>query len=122
MATRHLHWPLKLEMLQNMIKMVAVLSLGLLLGCNSTSRSNYASALLPAHRGESYLAPENTMAAYELAWKNGEKIIETDIHLTKDGQVVICHDLDTFRTSGNKSKLIIKDSTLAEIQKVDVGQ
>jgi len=104
-----------------MIKMITALSLAVLLGCNSTARTEYAKAHLPAHRGESYLAPENTMAAYSLAWKNGEKIVETDIQLTKDDQVVICHDLDTFRTSGNKTKLVIKDSTLAEIQKVDVG-
>ena len=76
---------------------------------------------LPAHRGESYLAPENTMASYALAWKNGERTVETDIQLTKDNQIVICHDPDTFRTSGNKTKLVIKDSTLADIQKVDVG-
>src|SRR5258705_13232193 len=61
------------------------------------------------------------MAAFGLAWKNGETIVETDIQLTKDGQVVICHDADTFRTSGNKTKLAIKDSTLEEIRKVDVG-
>ncbi len=110
-----------LGMLQTMLKLIAALPLLLLFGCTATSRLEYAKALLPAHRGESYLAPENTIAAYELAWKNGEKIIETDIHLTKDGQVVICHDLDTFRTSGEKKKLVIKDSTLAEIQKIDVG-
>src|SRR5688572_22227777 len=107
-------------MLQPMLKLIAALSLGLLLGCNSTAQHRYADAKLPAHRGESHDAPENTMAAYELAWKNGEKIIETDIHLTKDGHVVICHDVDTFRTSTEKRKLVIKDSTLAEIQKLDV--
>src|SRR6185436_9516801 len=92
-----------------------------LLACSAALGAEYGKALLPAHRGESYIAPENTMAAFELAWKNGETIVETDIHLTKDGQVVICHDADTFRTSGNKTKLVIKDSTLEEIRKVDVG-
>lgn len=109
------------EMLQNMIKMVAALSLGMLLGCSHPVGAEYAKARLPGHRGESYLAPENTMAAFALAWKNGEKVIETDIQLTKDGHVVICHDLDTYRTSGQKTKLVIKDATLSEIQKVDVG-
>jgi glycerophosphoryl diester phosphodiesterase len=108
-------------MLPIMMKLTLALFLALLLGCNSTTKPRYADALLPAHRGESHDAPENTMAAYELAWKNGEKIIETDIHLTKDGHVVICHDVDTFRTSTEKKKLVIKNSTLAEIQKLDVG-
>lgn len=108
-------------MLPDMIKLAVALSLGVLLGCNSPVKAEYATARLPAHRGESHLAPENTMAAYALTWKNGEKIIETDIQLTKDGHVVICHDLDTYRTSGQKTKLVIKDSTLEEIQKVDVG-
>ena len=74
-----------------------------------------------AHRGESFLAPENTMAAFNLAWSLGDEAVETDIRLTRDGQVVICHDADTFRISGNRRKVVIKDSTLAEIQSVDVG-
>ncbi len=108
-------------MLPAMLKLIAVFSLAVLLGCNSRLSTDYANVPLPAHRGESDLAPENTMASFALAWKNGEKIVETDIQLTKDGQVVICHDADTFRTSGQKTKLIIKDSTLAQIQSVDVG-
>jgi glycerophosphoryl diester phosphodiesterase len=80
-----------------------------------------AHPLVAAHRGEETLAPENTMASFELAWKKGDPAIELDIHLTKDGQVVVCHDADTFRTSGNKDKVVLKDATLAEIQKVDVG-
>lgn len=83
--------------------------------------TEYGKTLLAGHRGESFIAPENTMASYGLAWKNGDKAIETDIQLTKDGQVVICHDPDTYRTSGNKQKVVIKDATLAEVQKVDVG-
>jgi glycerophosphoryl diester phosphodiesterase len=77
--------------------------------------------LIVAHRGECYAAPENTMASFELAWKNHDAAIELDIHLTLDGKVVVCHDADTFRTSGNKTRVVLKSSTLAEIQKVDVG-
>lgn len=104
-----------------MATLMIALCFGLLLAPQAPAEFRYGKALLPAHRGESHLAPENTMAAYSLAWENGEKIIETDIHLTKDGQVVICHDFDTFRTSGKKTKLVIKNSTLEEIQRVDVG-
>lgn len=102
------------------MKILSILCL-VVLANEAAFAGEYGKALLPAHRGESYLAPENTMASFELAWKNGEKIVETDIHLTKDGQVVICHDADTFRTSGNKAKVVIKDSTLEEIRRVDMG-
>lgn len=77
--------------------------------------------LVVAHRGECFIAPENTLASFDLAWKKGDDAIELDIHLAKDGQVVVCHDADTFRTSGNKDKVVMKDATLADIQKVDVG-
>lgn len=77
--------------------------------------------LIVGHRGEPYIAPENTMASFNLAWKLGDPAVETDIHLTQDGKVVICHDADTYRTSGNKEKVVMKTSTLADIQKVDVG-
>ena len=108
-------------MLRVMNKTIAAMSLAVLLASNLPAKTEYSKAALAGHRGESDLAPENTMASFALAWKNGVKIVETDIHLTKDGQVVICHDADTYRTSGNKTKVIIKDSTLEEIQKVDVG-
>src|SRR2546430_12037572 len=97
------------------------LCIALILGSQALGGSEYGKAMLAGHRGESDLAPENTMASFALAWKNGVKIVETDIHLTKDGQVVICHDADTFRTSGNKMKVVIKDSALKEVQSVDVG-
>src|SRR5438552_7645817 len=103
----------------NMLKIIAVFTLSILL--NSQLIADYSNARLAGHRGESDLAPENTMASFALAWKNGVKIVETDIHLTKDGQVVICHDADTFRTSGNKTKVVIKDSMLKVVLSVDVG-
>lgn len=52
-----------------------------------------------AHRGASGYAPENTMAAFELAIKMGADAIETDVHLSKDGEVIIIHDEKLDRTS-----------------------
>jgi glycerophosphoryl diester phosphodiesterase len=77
--------------------------------------------LIIAHRGESYDAPENTMAAFDLAWQLGVPAIELDVHLTSDGQVILCHDYDTFRTTGEKMKLIIKDTPFKDLQNIDVG-
>ena len=53
-----------------------------------------------AHRGESADAPENTLAAFRLAWERKVSAIELDVHLTKDGRLAVCHDFDTKRTTG----------------------
>ena len=45
-----------------------------------------------AHRGASAYAPENTMEAFHLAAKKGADGIELDVHVTKDGEVVVTHD------------------------------
>src|SRR5439155_3091233 len=76
---------------------------------------------LGAHRGESHDAPENTMASFNLAWSRDDDACELDIHLTKDGKLIVCHDDDTERTSGKRVKLILKDHTLDELRDIDVG-
>jgi glycerophosphoryl diester phosphodiesterase len=72
-----------------------------------------------AHRGESSLAPENTLAAFHLAWQRGADAVELDVHLTADGHLAVCHDHDTQRTTGRK--LVIRRSTLAELRALDAG-
>lgn len=72
-----------------------------------------------AHRGESFDAPENTLAAFRLAWERNVSTIELDVHLTKDGQLIVCHDPNTKKTTGVEKA--IKDSTLAELQTLDAG-
>ncbi len=76
-------------------------------------------ARIVAHRGASKDAPENTIAAFNLAWKQNADAIEGDFFLTKDGHIVCTHDKSTKRF--NKVDLVVKDSTLAELQKLDVG-
>lgn len=62
-----------------------------------------------AHRGASYLAPENTVAAANLAWKLGTDAVEVDVHLSKDNRVMVIHDKNTKRTcSGNKNFKVAK--------------
>src|SRR3954470_5431765 len=101
-------------------------SLTLLLGlAMSTALSAAdASAKKPvefcAHRGESHDAPENTMAAYRLAWERTDAA-ELDVHLTKDGKLILSHDADTARCTGGAHKLVIKDTTADELRKLDVG-
>ncbi len=75
--------------------------------------------LIIAHRGESFDAPENTMAAIKLAWERDAEAVEIDIQLTKDNELVVIHDTDTKRLTGIDKK--IKDQTLEELKKLDVG-
>ncbi len=73
-----------------------------------------------AHRGASADAPENTLAAVNLAWEVNSDAVEIDVYLTKDGQIITNHDGDTKRTSG--TKLVIKETAFDELRKLDVGK
>lgn len=72
-----------------------------------------------AHRGASADAPENTLAAIQLAWQQGADAAEIDVQLTADGQLVAIHDDTTLRTGG--INWAVKDHTLAELKTLDVG-
>ena len=78
-----------------------------------------AGPLIVAHRGASSDAPENTLPAFQLAWQQGADAIEGDFHLTRDRQVVCIHDKDTKRVAQRTLK--VAASTLAELQRLDVG-
>ncbi|MBE9221443.1 glycerophosphodiester phosphodiesterase [Cyanobacterium stanieri LEGE 03274] len=75
--------------------------------------------MIIAHRGLSTESPENTLSAFRLAMAKGADGIEGDFHLTKDKQIVCIHDTHTARVAN--TRLIIKDSTLAQLKKLDVG-
>jgi glycerophosphoryl diester phosphodiesterase len=75
--------------------------------------------LIIAHRGDSSLCPENTMAAFRKAVEVGSDGIETDVHLTKDGKVVISHDGYLGRVCNGKGN--ISDYTYDELKKFDAG-
>jgi glycerophosphoryl diester phosphodiesterase len=75
--------------------------------------------IIIAHRGESHDAPENTLAAINLAWKRNIKSVEIDIHLTKDNEIVVIHDYDTLRISGIKK--LVRESSLYELKCLDAG-
>jgi glycerophosphoryl diester phosphodiesterase len=83
-----------------------------------TSRSDAVEII--GHRGASHDAPENTLASIRLAWKQNADASETDVHLTKDGQIVVIHDFNTRRVGGRNRKVV--DQTLAELKQLDVGR
>lgn len=97
-----------------MVAMMMVL-LGLALGSANSGDVEWI-----AHRGESADAPENTMAAFRLAWERKVPTIELDIHQAKDGSLIVIHDADTERVTGKK--LVVKESTLEELRELDAGR
>ena len=75
--------------------------------------------ILAAHRGEKKYHPENTMPAFIAALEAGVDMIETDIHQTADGELIIMHDRSALRTAGVDR--FITDMTLEEVRQLDAG-
>lgn len=81
-------------------------------------------AILPhpaiiAHRGSSAYAPENTIAAFELAIQQGADAIELDVWLTRDEQVVVIHGPDLNRTTGVAGSVMTMN--LPQLKALDAG-
>jgi glycerophosphoryl diester phosphodiesterase len=71
------------------------------------------------HRGASGEAPENTLVAFERALEAGAAIVETDVHLTRDGEVVMAHDADVARTTDGTGR--IAELRFPELAALDAG-
>jgi glycerophosphoryl diester phosphodiesterase len=72
-----------------------------------------------AHRGFSGIAPENTLIAFQKAIELNPDGFELDIHLSKDGELVVIHDDAVDRTTNGKGKIV--DLSLAELKILDAG-
>jgi glycerophosphoryl diester phosphodiesterase len=72
-----------------------------------------------AHRGASAYAPENTLAAFELALAHSADAIELDVKLSADGHAVVIHDATVERTTGAHGR--VKDLSLAQLRALDAG-
>lgn len=77
----------------------------------------YRRPLVWAHRGASGYCPENTLPAFKKAAELESDGVELDVQLTKDGELVVCHDETVDRTSNGKGW--IKDMTLEELKTLD---
>ncbi|KAK1548538.1 hypothetical protein Q3G72_031299 [Acer saccharum] len=75
--------------------------------------------LLFAHRGASRLAPENTLEAFDLAVRLGVDVLEMDVHMTRDGQIVVVHDAELSRTTDGHG--LVCEHSYAELQQLDAG-
>jgi len=73
-----------------------------------------------AHRGGAAVAPENTVFAFTRAFKEaGFRHLETDVHLTRDGELVTLHDPTLERTTDGVG--LVRGHTLQEIRRLDAG-
>lgn len=72
-----------------------------------------------AHRGASAHAPENTLAAFELAVEQGADAVELDVKLSADGHVIVIHDATVDRTTGARGR--VKDMPLAQLRELEAG-
>ena len=93
--------------------------------------------LVVAHRGGAHIAPENTMAAFDLAAEPhiAAEVMELDVHTTADGELVVIHDKSVDRVTGEGNgcgidqdtehetfgTVKVHESTLAELQAYDAG-
>jgi glycerophosphoryl diester phosphodiesterase len=75
--------------------------------------------LIIAHRGASFEAPENTLAAFRLAFAQDADGIEADFRLSSDGEIVCIHDATTGRTAA--ANLCVATHSLAELRRLDLG-
>ena len=78
-----------------------------------------AGPLIIAHRGSSVVAPENTLASFKQAIKDGADGLEFDVRLSRDGEPVVIHDSTLHRTANRPG--IVSELTAAELGQIDVG-
>ena len=74
-------------------------------------------SIILGHRGASGHAPENTLEAFKLAMDMGAEGFELDVHLSKDGELVVIHDETVDRTTNGKG--LVWEKTLAELKELD---
>lgn len=75
--------------------------------------------LILGHRGASALAPENTLGAFELAWKEGADGVELDAMACSTGEVIVCHDEELTRLTGEARE--VRRSSWHFLKTLDVG-
>ena len=74
-----------------------------------------------AHRGASYLAPENTVASANRAWELGADAVECDVYLSQDNRVMVIHDKNTKRTCSGKKTLDVQKTPSVVLRDLDAG-
>lgn len=105
-SIKHLHLYLTI------ITLLSVMTLSCSSSAHETSPSR--KPLIVAHRGGADLGMENSLSCIEKGIATGADMVEIDVHLTSDGQVVVCHDPTIDRTTNGEGK--IEELTLSQIR------
>lgn len=84
-----------------------------------TIRFDKQQVRMVAHRGLSGLERENTVAAFIAAGNRSHYGIETDVHVTADGQLVVIHDCATGRVSD--TDIVVEEHTLEQLQRIRIN-
>jgi len=71
------------------------------------------------HRGVARYFPENTLVGFEAAIELGCDMVENDVHMTKDGELVLMHDHKVDRTTNGEG--LISEMTLEQVKALDAG-
>ena len=89
-------------------------------GKEAFALDSYKNAVrVAAHRGNSRYFPENTLIAFESALTLPVDQLEIDLHMTKDGEIILMHDHAVDRTTNGTG--LVRDFTLEELKKLDAG-
>jgi len=107
------------ERIALLIGMVLIVVAGIPLWMISRPEAARARIQVLAHRGASAYAPENTLAAFRLAIEQRADWLELDVQQTKDGHLVVFHDLRMERTTDGRGAL--RDLTLEQVRQLDAG-
>jgi glycerophosphoryl diester phosphodiesterase len=89
-------------------------SVGMVAAMVGATAAQTASPLLAAHRGGSLLWPENSLLAFRNALALGADFIEFDVHLSRDGEVMVIHDATLDRTTTGAGP--VRDRSVAELK------
>jgi len=76
--------------------------------------------LIIGHRGAKGIAPENSLYGFKKAVELGIDGVELDVHLTKDGKLIVIHDMDLKRLTG--LRIPIKQLTFKELKEYDISK
>lgn len=98
------------------MKTVYTLAL-LFLGMNLLAQNTFV-----ANQGASYLAPENTLAAVNMAWQLNADAVKVNVQLSKDNRLMVIHDKSTKRTCSGKKSLDIQNTPSMLLRDLDAGK
>ncbi|NBK21903.1 MAG: hypothetical protein EOM68_07745 [Spirochaetia bacterium] len=97
---------------------IITISALLLTGCGAQAKDSHRVSVV-AHRGGSALAPENTLSAFAVALEQDVDTVEMDIHLSRDGALMVIHDPTLLRLTGKPGAIM--DFTAEELTQFDVA-